>query len=129
MSAAPHSSGAQRAGSSTRDRLKNAVASGGRTAAVPENRRRRTPKPAAPNDLGADTRPALERRSTGKQQQGINFDTALLEYMREAVAYMGRRHPEEAGSESLAALIDQAVREKLDRWERKHNDGNALPSL
>ncbi|MGW5388178.1 hypothetical protein [Nocardia sp. NPDC003963] len=126
MSAAPHSSGAKRAGS-TRDRLKNAVASGGRTAAVPENRRRRTPKP--PTEVGGDTRPALNRRSNNKQQQGINFDTALLEYMREVVTYMGRRHPEEAGSESLAALIDQAVREKIDRWERKHNDGNALPSL
>lgn len=91
-------------------------------------RRRRTPRPSASGGP-TDHRPALARRSTVKQQQGINFDLALLEYAREAVAYMGRRHPEEAGSESLAALVDQAIREKITAWERKYSDGESLPQL
>lgn len=74
-------------------------------------------------------RPALERRGEAKRQQGINFDLALLEYMREAVAYMNRRHPEETGSESLASLLDQAARELITKWERKYADGQPLPPL
>lgn len=109
----------------TRDKLTNAV--GGRSAAAPD-RRRRTPKPAAPSD-DADTRPAMARRGDEKRQQGINWDLALLEYAREAVTLMARRHPEESGSESLAALVDQAVREKIAAWERKHYGGEALPPL
>lgn len=100
------------------------IVGGGQTTAG--DRRRRTPKPTASGD---DTRPALKRHGDRKQQQGINFDLALLEYAREAVTYMGRRHPEEAGSESLAALVDQAVREKIAAWERKYSDGKALPTL
>lgn len=90
------------------------------------DRRRRTPRTIPTSD---DDRPALQRYTDRKQQQGINFDVALLEYARKAVLYIQHRHPEEAGSESLAALIDQAVREKIAAWERKHNDGKALPGL
>jgi len=110
----------------TRDKLINAV--GARSAATPD-RRRRTPKPAAPGEAGADTRPALARRGTEKRQQGINWDLALLEYAREAITTIARRHPEEPGCESLAALVDQGVREILTKWERKHYDGEAIPPL
>ena len=109
----------------TRAALGRAIAAGG-SGRTTSDRRRRSPRTVSTSD---DTRPALQRESDRKQQQGINFDLALLEYAREAVAYMGRRHPEEAGSESLAALVDQAVREKITAWERKYNDGDALPQL
>ena len=109
---------------STRAALGRAIAGGASRATG--DRRRRSPRTVSSSD---DDRPALQRHTDRKQQQGINFDVALLEYAREAVAYMGRRHPEEAGSESLAALIDQAVREKIAAWERKHNGGDALPRL
>ncbi len=111
---------------STRDKLSKAVA--GRSAA-PADRRRRTPKPAAPGEAEADDRPALARHGEVKRQQGINWDLALLEYAREAVALIARRHPEEPGCESLAALVDQAVREKIAAWERKYANGEALPPL
>ncbi|WP_067574455.1 hypothetical protein [Nocardia acidivorans] len=88
-------------------------------------RPRRTPR-STPT---SDARPALARRSERKQQQGINFDQALLGYMRSAQDYMSHRHPEVPGTQSLAALIDQAVREKLDAWERAYADGKALPLL
>lgn len=91
----------------------------------PQPRRRRTPRPP----LNDDYRPALQRRSDTKRQQAINFDLALLEYMRRAVIYMSHRHPEVPGSESLPALVDQAVREKLDSWERAYTGGKALPML
>lgn len=126
----PGAAGHSTSGTSTRDKLTKAIASGGRTAsAAPETRRRRTPLSPTPEDARTDTRPAMTRRSLNKQQQGINFDTALLEYMREVQAYMARRHPEEAGSESLASLIDQAVREKITRWERKYAEGDAIEPL
>jgi hypothetical protein len=120
-------SGAQRPSQSDRrEALRQLVASGGRKTASAGERRRRTPKPGATAD---DDRPALQRRSDTKQQQGINFDLALLQYSRDAVTYMQRRHPEEPGVESLAALIDQAIREKIAAWEHKYNDGDALPTL
>lgn len=92
-------------------------------------RRRRTPRTPRPAQSDHDTRTARDRRSDRKQQQGINFDLDLLQYARDAVLYMGRRHPEEPGSESIAALVDQAVREKIAAWERKYNSGDALPQL
>lgn len=110
----------------TRAALGRAIARGTTTRAATGDRRRRSPRTVSDSD---DNRPALQRHSDRKQQQGINFDVALLEYAREAVLYMNRRHPDEAGSESIAALIDQAVREKIAAWERKHNDGKALPTL
>ncbi|WP_280407483.1 hypothetical protein [Nocardia brasiliensis] len=116
---------AQRPGGG-RERLAKTIAAGGGGQRTTGDRRRRIPKPAPALD---DDRPAMHRHGDTKQQQGINFDLALLQYAREAVTYMGRRHPEEAGSESLAALIDQAVREKLTAWERKHSNGKALPTL
>lgn len=109
----------------TRAALGRAIAAGSTTRAT-SDRRRRSPRTVSSSD---DNRPALQRLSDRKQGQGINFDLALLEYAREAVAYMGRRHPEEAGSESLAALVDQAVREKIAAWEDKYNGGDALPKL
>lgn len=106
------------------------IGSGGPSGAVrsapPSDRRRRTPRPPKPTD---DDRPALLRRSPDKQQQGINFDVVLLEYARTAVIWMAHRHPEEPGSESLAALIDQAIRKQITEWESAHNGGKALPSL
>ncbi|MEU4183613.1 hypothetical protein AB0H76_39090 [Nocardia sp. NPDC050712] len=120
--------GARRPKDNRREELAKIVSTGGRgtSATSTSDRRRRTPKAGAPND---DDRPALQRRGDTKQQQGINFDLALLQYMRDAVAYMQRRHPEEAGVESLAALLDQAAREKLAVWEKKYNGGKALPPL
>ncbi|WP_227985538.1 ParA family protein [Nocardia spumae] len=109
----------------TRANLARAISSGSESRAV-NDRRRRNPRTIPTVD---DDRPALQRNSDTKRQQGINFDLALLEYAREAVVYMNRRHPEESGSESLAALVDQAVREKIAAWERKYNDGDALPRL
>lgn len=111
----------------TRDRLAKAI--GGRSAADAPTRRRRLPNPPAHRAADADTRPAHARRGEDKRQQGINWDVALLEYARDAVTLMGRRHPEESGSESLAALVDQAVREKITAWERKYYKGEALPPL
>ena len=109
----------------TRAALGRAISMGG-TGRTTGDRRRRSPRTVSTSD---DTRPALQRESDRKRQQGINFDVVLLEYAREAVAYIQRRHPEEAGSESLAALVDQALREKLTAWERKYNDGESLPRL
>ncbi|MEV0361021.1 hypothetical protein AB0H71_33670 [Nocardia sp. NPDC050697] len=116
--------------SATRAAMSKAISAGGRPSEEPAPRRRRLLNPGPPGaESQVDERPALQRRSQTKRQQGINFDILLLEYARDAVALMGRRHPEEAGSESLAALVDQALREKLDKWERKYNDGKALPPL
>lgn len=119
---------AQRPTQNRREELAKIVASGGHGASAGE-RRRRAPKSSAPAADHDETRPALERHGDKKQQQGINFDLALLEYAREAVLFMQRRHPEEPGVESLAALIDQAIREKIAAWERKYTDGKALPPL
>lgn len=96
---------------------------------LPSNgpRRRRTPLTPPPAQFDHDTRPARDRRGDRKQQQGINFDLELLHYMRNVLMYMNRHHPEEAGSESLAALMDQSAREKITAWERKYNDGEAFP--
>lgn len=130
MTTPPPDTGGAKRPSDTRTALSRAIAAGGRPSEEPAPRRRRLLNPGpAPAESQTDERPALARRGEAKRQQGINFDVLLLEYARDAVALMGRRHPEEAGSESLAALVDQALREKLDRWERKYSDGKALPPL
>ncbi|MFE3229825.1 hypothetical protein [Nocardia sp. NPDC059228] len=90
-------------------------------------RRRRTPRPALSS--ATDFRPARQRCGEKTRQQGINFDLALLKYMRTAVIWMAHHHPDEPGSESLAALIDEAVRDKITSWERTYNGGKALPVL
>lgn len=110
---------AQRPSDATRARLSKAVAG---------------PKPSPterqhPTEPETDTRPAMRRRGTKRQQQGINWDTDLLLYSRDVVDRLRRAYPSEPGTASLAALVDQAVREKIADFERRFNNGEPFPPI
>lgn len=72
---------------------------------------------------------ARQQRSSHKKQQGINWDSKLLDYAGETVARLKRSHPVEPGTASLAALVDVAVRDKLTEFEVRYNNGRRFPPL
>ncbi|MFI8977138.1 hypothetical protein ACIGO9_29945 [Nocardia asteroides] len=79
--------------------------------------------------FGQDFDGARQQRSSRKRQQGINWDSALLDYASETVARLKRSHPTEPGTASLAALVDVAVRDKLTEFEVRYNHGRRFPPL